>query len=610
MINAKCLPIGVSPTLLQRGATSFNTLAGVLVSNRFVSLNEIMLPEFDKAKKIDSHHALVFDSDCQYDMILGRDFLQKIGFKFNFESHTMQWLENIVSMKTPDFWTSSSALFDVLDDTNDEIFPTQHFESFKTQALKKLLDSDYKKVDIADVVTSQKHLTSDQQAKLANVLIQYTSLFDGTLGHYPNYLAQVELLPNSTPTHAKPYPIPRIHIEAFKKELAHLVQIGVLRPCGPTEWACPTFVTPKNDGRIRWVSDLRVLNKSVKRSIYPLPNIQDILAKRSGYQFFTKLDLTMMYYAIELDDNAKELCTIVTPFGKFQYCRLPMGLKSSPDIAQSIIEGVLSDLDVDVYIDDIGIFSNDYDSHLEKIGQVLSRLEASGFKIIPSKCEWCVKETDFLGYWLTPTGIKPWRKKVDAILKMQRPTDVKQLRSFLGAVTYYRHMWPRRSHLLAPLTQLTGKSKFEWSDACEHAFLQMKSVLATDALLSYPDHNLPSHVYTDASDYQLGAAIIQNGRPVAYWSRKLTPAQSHYTTMEKELLAVVLCLKEFRTMLLGSQITVFTDHRNLTFKTLSPQRVLRWRLYLEDYHPTFKYIQGKENVLADCFSRLPRMERP
>ena len=318
----------------------------------------------------------------------------------------------------------------------------------------------------------------------------------------------------------------------------------------------------------------------------------------------------MMYYAIELDEAAKELCTIVTPFGKFQYCRLPMGLMSSPDIAQSIIEGVLSDLDVDVYIDDIGIFSNDYESHLGKIGQVLSRLEASGFKIIPSKCEWCVKKTDFLGYWLNPTGIKPWRKKVDAILKMKRSTDIKQLRSFLGAVTYYRNMWPRRSHLLAPLTQLTGKTKYEWSDTCEQTFLQMKLVLATDALLSYPNHNLPFRVYTDASDYQLGAAIIQNGRSVAYWFRKITPEQSNYTTVEKALLAVELCLKEFRTMLLGSQITVFTDHRNLTFKTLSPQRVLRWRLYLEDYHPTFKYIEGKENVLVDYFLRLPRMERP
>lgn len=167
------------------------------------------------------------------------------------------------------------------------------------------------------MVNLRNHLTTAQRQQLHQVLSKYTGLFDGALGHYPNYLAHVELVPNAVPRHAKPDPIPRIHLEAFKLELAHLVKIGILRPCGPTQWACPTFVTPKKDGRIRWVSDLRELNKSVKREIYPLPNIQNILTKRSGYKYFTKFNLTMMYYAIELDEHSKKLCTIVTPFDKF-----------------------------------------------------------------------------------------------------------------------------------------------------------------------------------------------------------------------------------------------------------------------------------------------------
>ena len=269
-------------------------------------------------------------------------------------------------------------------------------------------------------------------------------------------------------------------------------------------------------------------------------------------------------------------------------------------------------MDADVYIDDIGCFGKSWKQHLQVLGQVMTRLQDNGFSVSPRKCEWAVQATDFLGYWLTLTGLEPWRKKIDAILRLQRPRTVKDLRSFIGAVTYYRTMFPTRTHILAPLTALTSQKSgnVAWSAECQHAFEPIKAILSSDVLLRYPDHNKPFHVYTDASDLQLGTVIVQDERPVAFYSHKFNAAQCNYTTMEKELLSVVETLKEFRTMLFGCrELHVWTDHKSLTYSTLNSQRILRWHLFLEDFHPTFHYIPGNHNSLADALSHLPTFVR-
>jgi hypothetical protein len=281
----------------------------------------------------------------------------------------------------------------------DEIFGEDWLKCFATE----ILDANYEKTDVAEVVKKLTHLNAHQKADFLLVVQENNKMFDGTLGVYPHKKIHIDINPNAKPVHSRPYPVPRIHLKTFKKELYHLVEVGVLAAQQKSEWASPSFITPKKDGRVCWISNLCQLNKVIKCTQYLLPIITDILRKRSGYKFFTKFDVSMQYYTFDFDEESQNLCTIVTPFGKYKYLRLLKGLTCLPDIAQAVMENVLSGIeDADIYIDNVGAFSDNWDHHVNLIATILWRLRENGFTNNPLKCEWAVKETDWLGYWLTP----------------------------------------------------------------------------------------------------------------------------------------------------------------------------------------------------------------
>ena len=536
-----------------------------------------------------------------------------MGATIDFDKQAIQWMGRDLPMKDPrriSHFTSPS--FDHYDAylLQEEEEDASLFEVYADDVLIK--DRKYQAVSPEEVVRQLNHLSVQQKQRLKLVFEKYKRVFDGKLGKHPTAKIDIELVPNAKPIYQNPYPVSFKRKALFKRELDNMIADGVFTRIGESEWGFPSFIIPKKDGRVRWLSDFRKLNKLIVRKPFPLPKIQDILLERGTYTYFTKIDLSMMFYCFELSDRSKRICVISTEENNYSYNRLPMGVKISPDVAQRFMNDMLRGIpNCCCYIDDLGIWTNGtFEEHLKVVDLVLSRLHANNMKCNPLKCEWFVKETDFLGFWMTPEGVKPWKKRIDAILKMDRPRNNTDVRAFIGAVNHYKSLWPRRAHVLAPLAELTGRGTFQWTDRHEQSFLQMKAIITADAMNAFPDYSIPFHVYTDASDFQLGAAILQNHKPLAYYSKKLTPAQKNYTTTEKELLAIVMTLTTYRKLLYGSKIYLYTDHKNLTFKTFSVQRILRWRLFVDQFDCELCYIPGKENVLADCFSRLPQMEKP
>ena len=319
----------------------------------------------------------------------------------------------------------------------------------------------------------------------------------------------------------------------------------------------------------------------------------------------------MRYYHIRLSDDASYMCTIITEFGKYRYNRLSMGVSCSPDIFQAKIYELLGDIvGTKSYIDDILVVKKgSFTEHLDQLDEIFRRCQKANMKLNAAKCRFSFNEIDYLGYIVTPEGVKPNPKKIKAIQSMERPTTVTEIRRLFGMVQYYRDLWPRRSHILEPFTAISsGKkgTKIKWTPELEDAIGKVKQMVCQQTVLNYPDYNLLFDIHTDASDYQLGAVISQNKKPIAFFSRTLNSAQRNYTTTENELLSIVECVKEICNIIFGYPIRVFSDHKNLVHAAnmSQSQRVMRWRLILEEFGPDIRHIKGEDNVVADSISRL------
>ena len=347
------------------------------------------LPAFHENRDI-TWTCFVDDSDnslSQYDMIIGRDLITELGINFIFSEGTMIWDHAVTPMLDPKVFQNEEQT----DSLSQELLYSHDPDTTDAERIKHIIEAKYAPADLEKVVTENQILTQDQSQQLLNLLQKFEPLFDGSLGTWQTEPVDIELRPDSTPYHSKPYPVPHSQEIKLKEEINRFCEYGILKKVNRSEWAAPMFTIKKPDGSLRSLADLRELNKRIIRHPFPLPHIKELLQKLETFQWGTSLDLIMGYHNILLTPEAAQKCTVILPWGKYEYQRLPMGLASAPDIFQEKMSELMAGLDfARVYIDDLLIISTGtFEEHLEHVEAVLTRLLQAGLKVNASKSFFC-----------------------------------------------------------------------------------------------------------------------------------------------------------------------------------------------------------------------------
>lgn len=424
---------------------------------------------------------------------------------------------------------------------------------------------------------------------------------------------------DENPIYCKIYRYPQVHEKEIEKQISEMLEQGIIResnsPYNSPLWIVPKKLDNSNIKKWRIVIDYRKLNEITVSDKFPIPNIDSLLDRLGRAQYFTTLDLAKGFHQILVKEEDQIKTAFSTPFGHYEYVRMPFGLKNAPSSFQRLINSILrqymNKICV-VYLDDILIFSSSLEEHVNHINKIFIALRNANLKIQVDKCNFFCKETEYLGHVLTPEGMKPNPNKIENIKNLKLPVTQKQIKSFLGITGYYRKFMKDYAKVAKPMTNYLKKDKqINKSDPLYiNSFEELKTLLTTHPILKYPDFNKPFKINTDASCYALGAVLLQEGHPISYASRTLNTHEIKYGTPEKELLGVVWACKHFRPYIYGKEFLLQTDHEALKWlhtkylgKDLNP-RIQRWILSLGEYNMKIDYLKGRDNKIADFLSRI------
>jgi hypothetical protein len=466
--------------------------------------------------------------------------------------------------------------------------------------------------------------SSDSHQNLHGVLLKHSEVFNEGLGLVKDYPADIHVNEDATPKFHKARAVPYALRDKVNADLDRLQQEGIIEPVKYSKWAAPIVPVIKPNGSLRICGDYKTtVNAASKQDKYPLPRIEDIFSRLEGGTTFSKLDLSSAFQQIPLNKDSRKYTTINTSKGLFQYTRLPFGICSAPSIFQRVMDSLLNGLPgVAVYIDDILVTGKTEDDHLQNLDRVLSYLANAGFRLNRSKCTFLLPDIQYLGHIISAEGIRPCMEKIQALQEAPTPTNIQQLRSFLGAVNYYRKFIPNLSSLLTPLNeQLQKDRQWSWENRQISAFKEAKQQLTSTRVLTHYDPKKPLLLSCDASPYGVGAVIShrlqdEGERPIAFASRTLNSAEKKYSQLDKEALSIIFGIKKFQQYLQGRHFTIISDHKPLQYlfgegkpvPVLASTRIKRWALILSAHDYKIEHRPGRLHGNADVLSRLPLPE--
>jgi len=408
---------------------------------------------------------------------------------------------------------------------------------------------------------------------------------------------------------------PIAQLPLIDQQVEELIKNDIVEPAA-SRWASNIVLVKKKDGSYRLCIDYRAVNAVTYKDSYPLPHIDTYLGSMDGAVWFTTLDLRSGYHAIPIRKEDRDKTAFITRRGCFRYKVMPFGLTCVPALFQRLMDLVLCGLtynSVLVYLDDIVVFSRDFDTHMNRLQEVLDRLRQANLKLHPSKCHLFQRRVAFLGHVISHRGVEVQTEKIAAVRDWPRPQNVSELRSFLGLCSYYRRFVHKFADIAAPLHELQRKNApFVWQEEQESAFNRLKEVLTSAPVLGVPRDEGMFTVDSDASSVGIGAVLSQQqeGREVviAYASRALSEAEKYYDVTRKELLAVVFALKTFKQYVLGRKFVIRTDHSALQLLRKTPEPMgqqARWLTFIELFDFEIQHRSGARHGNADGLSRRP-----